>query len=77
MAWIKTISNADAEGDLKALYDDGMVDNIEIIHSLDPASHKWHVDMYKQVMYGRGSSLTRAQREMIAVTVSSINHCHY
>ena len=77
MAWIKTIPEDEAEGELKALYDAGMVDNIEIIHSLDPASHTWHIDMYKQLMYGRGSHLTRTQREIIAVAVSSINHCVY
>ncbi len=77
MAWIRTIPKEEAECDLKALYDDGMVDNIEIIHSLDPASHTWHIDMYKQLMYGRGSRLSRSQREMIAVVVSSCNHCVY
>ena len=54
----------------------GHVDNILKIHSLHPASLQAHYDFYKLVMYGR-SPLTRAQREMIAVTVSAVNHCHY
>ena len=82
MAWIKMIPEDDAEGDLKAMYDEerapwGGVDNIMKIHSLDPPSMRWHIDMYRQLMYGRGSTLKRAQREMIAVVVSSHNRCHY
>lgn len=82
MAWIKVIAEEEAQGPLKEIYDKsiqpwGGVDNIEKIHSLDPDSLKWHLEMYKQLMYGRGSSLKRAQREMIAVAVSSFNKCHY
>lgn len=82
MAWIKTISEQEATGSLKALYDaektpSGAVDNILKIHSLDPDSLKWHIDLYRQLMYGRGSSLKRTQREMIAVVASSLNQCLY
>lgn len=82
MAWIDVINERDAEGELRDLYDSqkapwGGVDNVLKIHSLDPASLRWHIDMYKQLMYGRGSRLKRAQREMIAVVVSTINHCVY
>ena len=35
-----------------------------------------HLDVYKTIMFGR-SPLTRRQREMIGVTVSVLNHCHY
>jgi uncharacterized peroxidase-related enzyme len=82
MAWIRTIPEDEAEGELKTVYEAekapwGGVDNILKIHSLDPASLRWHLDMYRQLMYGRGSGLRRAQREMIAVVVSSLNHCRY
>ncbi len=82
MAWIITVSENEATGSLKELYDaekmpSGEVDNILKIHSLDPDSLKWHIAMYRQLMYGRGSSLKRAQREMIAVVASSLNHCLY
>lgn len=81
MAWIKTIGENDAEGRLKELYAKliepwGGVDNILKIHSLNPPSLSAHLELYKTLMRGR-SELSRAQREMIAVTVSAINQCEY
>ena len=82
MAWIRMIHEDEADGELKETYDRfrepwGGVDHILKIHSLDPESLKWHVDMYKHLMYGRGIRLTRAQREMVAVVVSTMNRCVY
>ncbi|MCH9649425.1 MAG: carboxymuconolactone decarboxylase family protein [Deltaproteobacteria bacterium] len=81
MAWIETIDEESAQGRLQELYGRmtepwGGVDNILKIHSLNPASLRGHFDLYKVLMRGR-SPLSRAQREMIAVVVSSINQCHY
>ena len=81
MAWIRVIDEEDAEGRLARFYaryaePDGSVDNILKIHSVSPASMKAHFDLYALLMRGR-SDLSRAQREMIAVTVSAINQCHY
>lgn len=81
MTWIKVIDEREAEGDLKNQYEklaapSGGVDNILKIHSLNPASLKGHYDFYKALMRGK-SDLSRAQREMIAVTVSALNHCVY
>ena len=81
MAWIKTIAENEAQGELKTLYDKlvepwGGVDNIMKIHSLNPASLTGHFELYKTLMRGR-SDLTRVQREMIAVIVSTLNRCHY
>ncbi len=81
MAWIRVIPAAEASGELAQQYErmrepDGTVDNILSIHSLNPASLRAHFDFYKVCMYGR-SELSRAQREMIAVVVSAVNHCHY
>ena len=81
MAWIKTIKESDAKDELKVKYDEliepwGCVDNILKIHSLNPESLDMHVKMYKTVMYGK-SPIKRRDREMIAVVVSTINHCHY
>ena len=81
MAWIKVIDEDDATGRLAELYAKlvepwGGVDNIMKIHSLNVPSLKAHFEIYKTLMRGR-SDLSRAQREMIAVVVSSINHCHY
>jgi alkylhydroperoxidase family enzyme len=32
---------------------------------------------YIEIMHSPDSGLTRAQREMIATTVSQVNDCHY
>ena len=81
MAWIAIIPEEEAKGELKELYEDlvepwGGVDNILKIHSLNPDSLKAHFLLYKTVMYGP-SPIERPAREMIAVVVSAINHCHY
>ncbi|MCA1573813.1 MAG: carboxymuconolactone decarboxylase family protein [Acidobacteria bacterium] len=81
MAWIKVIREAEATGELKRLYEQmteprGGVDNILKIHSLNPASLRTHFEFYKTLMRG-ASGLSRIQREMIAVVVSSVNHCVY
>ncbi len=81
MAWIKMIPEDKATGLLARLYQklrssDGVVDNILKIHSLNPRSLEGHYQFYKALMYGP-SGLSRTQREMIAVVVSSINDCHY
>ena len=82
MAWIKMISEEDAEGKLADLYnkyrsrDSGRMDHILKIHSLDPPTMESHIQMYKQLMFGP-SELSRKEREMIAVVVSVENSCHY
>jgi len=81
MAWIDTINERDANGSLKDQYEKlkdsrSGVDNILKIHSLNPESLDAHVRLYKTIMYGK-SPISRVNREMIAVLVSSINQCHY
>ena len=81
MAWIRTIEEKDAKGPLANLYRRvvepwGGVDNIFKIHSLNPASARGHLELYRTVMHDE-SPLSRQQREMIAVVVSSVNECHY
>jgi alkylhydroperoxidase family enzyme len=51
-------------------------DNIIQIHAIHPATMRQHYDLYVELMHRRGP-LNRVQREMIAVTVSALNHCHY
>ena len=34
-------------------------------------------EAYLEVMHSDESGLSRAQREMIATTVSQVNNCHY
>ena len=51
-------------------------DNIIQIHGLHSRVMRLHYDLYVETMH-RPSPLSRIQREMIAVVVSSINACHY
>lgn len=51
-------------------------DHILRIHGVHSEIMGHHCSLYKELMYNKGP-LTRIQREMIAVTVSAINECHY
>ncbi len=81
-AWIRTIPEDEAEGELDELYrqeidrQHQVVDNIMKIHSLHPSTLRDHAAMYHTLMHEPGG-LSRAEREMIGVVVSSINHCDY
>lgn len=51
-------------------------DHIIRVHGIHPAVMRLHYELYVELMRGPGP-LSRVQREMVAVTVSAINHCHY
>ena len=81
MSWIKVIQENEAVGEVKEWFEklmtpQGFVDNILKIHSLNIPSLSAHLGIYRTLMFGR-SQLSRIQREMIAVIVSSSNQCHY
>jgi alkylhydroperoxidase family enzyme len=81
MAWIPYVSEKAADGLLAEHYRRfreawGGVDHILRIHSLDPPSLGHHARLYAHLMRGP-SPLTRVQREMIALAVSSENGCFY
>lgn len=81
MAWIKQIDENNAEGKLKEVYSDlsnnrGKIANIMKIHSLDPDTMKNHLDMYMSIMFNE-TTLSREERELIAVVVSALNSCSY
>jgi alkylhydroperoxidase family enzyme len=81
MAFISYVPYEDAKGVLAELYQrfrdpSGRVDSIIRIHSLNPPSMDHHLRMYSHLMRGP-SPLSRIQREMIAVAVSSANNCFY
>lgn len=81
MAWIETIDVEEATGDLAGAYarlmdSRGRISNIMSAQSLDPRAMEAHLDLYLAVMFGR-SAVTREEREMIAVTVSTLNRCAY
>lgn len=81
MAWIKVVNEEQADDILRDAYNEvgsarGGVANILKIHSLHPKVMTTHLALYRELMFGR-SELSRAEREMIAVSVSVANHCHY
>ena len=81
MAWIREILPENADDDLAEVYGrvvepDGTVDNILRVHSLHPKLLAGHFELYITAMKG-SSPLSRAQREMIAVVVSTLNECQY
>lgn len=81
MAWIRTVEEAEATGALGEFYAGvkrrmGFVPNILKVYSLRPDVLRAMQPLYETLMFGP-SGLTRAQREMIALVVSNLNHCHY
>ena len=55
----------------------GFVPNVLAALSLKPARLRNFITTYNEIMLGEGSRLTRLEREMIAVVVSSHNRCYY
>ena len=51
-------------------------DNIVRIHGVHSRVMRLHYELYVELMRGP-SPLSRIQREMLAVVVSTANHCHY
>ena len=80
--WIRWIGDEEASGPLKRMYDAaiaraGKVWNIVRIMSLRPRALETSLGLYASVCHAASEMLGRAEREMIAVTVSRLNHCHY
>lgn len=81
MAWIETIAPEHATGDLGDMYRRiagarGGVADIHQVQSLNPRVLMAHFEHYKAIMF-QASPLSRAQRESLAVAVSSANACAY
>jgi hypothetical protein len=81
-AWITTIDEEDASGDLAKAYAEcadsatGRAAHIMKVHSLSPRSMLAHRVLYRTLMFGP-SPLERYQREMIGVVVSALAQCAY
>ncbi|MGB3500542.1 MAG: peroxidase-related enzyme [Mesorhizobium sp.] len=54
----------------------GLLPNVLAAYAFDEKKLRAFTDMYNDLMLGE-SELTKLEREMIAVVVSSINHCYY
>ena len=81
MPWIRQIPIDEATGLLKREFDKairraGRVWNIVHIMSLNPRALKSSIEFYGAVMLG-SSTLTRAQRELLATVVSAELDCRY
>jgi alkylhydroperoxidase family enzyme len=82
VAWIETIREDEWDGDLESLRPDVVdrehdrVDNILQIHSLNPQALAAHQALYVSAMTGT-ATLRKVERELIALTVSLLNQCHY
>ncbi len=82
IAWIETIDDDHAEGELRELYAaerdpaSGRIDHILRVHSLHPATLRDHAQLYHTIMHAR-SGLSHVEREMMGLVVSALNRCHY
>lgn len=81
-AWIETIAPERATGLLAKLYQvalarAGKIYNVIRIQSLRPETLRASTALYREIMFGKASPLSRAQRELIATVVSYENACEY
>lgn len=82
MAWIKTISFANATGELRRLYEritgpGNNIDNIMLMHSLRPNTMEGHMAIYKHVLHHSNNALPKWFLEIIGTYVSYLNKCDY
>jgi len=81
-AWIKMIDDGDAQGALKALYDQvrtphGTVDNVMRAHSLRPHTMAGHLALYKSVLHHPDTTLPLWFLKTVAAYGSMTNDCAY
>lgn len=81
MTWIRTITPEESEGELRSIFNAiafarGGVAEVHRAQSLNPRALAAHLALYKAVVF-QGSSLSRRDRERIAVVVSRENGCKY
>jgi uncharacterized peroxidase-related enzyme len=81
MARIQVIQEEDAGVELKEVYDElvqkrGKLSEVLKVQSLHPASIQSHVSLYMDIMFSN-TALSRAEKELIAVVVSTANGCLY
>lgn len=80
--WIETVAPDQATGLLAKLYEAaldraGKVFSILRIQSPRPQILRLSTQLYTEVMKSARSPLSRAQRELIATSVSALNGCGY
>ncbi|SDW96618.1 uncharacterized peroxidase-related enzyme [Ruegeria halocynthiae] len=81
-AWIRMISDEDADENLRATLDlartpHGTVDNVMRVHSLRPNTMKGHVVLYRACLHDDANSVPMWFQEVISSYVSTLNACPY
>lgn len=81
MAWVKTVSEDAASGDLREVYERvraraGFIPNIAKIQSLRPKTTALGFDLYCQIM-DAPTGISKRERVLIATVVSRVNGCLY
>ena len=81
VAWIRTVAETEASGYVKNIYEGfkkqrGWIPNILKSTTIRSDLTRGWITFFTTLMYGP-SGLKRAQREMLAVVVSVVNHCYY
>ncbi len=81
-AWIRIVEPEEAEGPLRAAYDEaltprGTVDNVMKVHSLRPQTMIGHLALYRSVLHHADITLPLSFLETVAAYVSMANACSY
>jgi uncharacterized peroxidase-related enzyme len=81
LSWLRVPREDDVSGEVRALWETraerlGFVPNVVRVYALRPRHLQLWNEFYEDLMRGE-SGLTKAEREMIAVVVSTVNRCHY
>lgn len=74
MAYIDYVDESGYASEVKGAR--GALSNILRIHGIEPEIGRGHLALYRTIMFG-ASTVTRLEREAIAVAVSAANGCHY
>jgi uncharacterized peroxidase-related enzyme len=81
-AWIRMISDKDADRELRDILDlsrtpHGTVDNVMRVHSLRPNTMKGHVALYRAALHDKANTIPAWFQEIISSYVSILNGCVY
>jgi alkylhydroperoxidase family enzyme len=81
MAYLRLISEEQAEGLLKEEYDAAIERAGKVFHileamSLNPRVLQASIALYREIMFGE-SGLSRRERELLATVTSAEQSCHY
>ncbi|MCL6285439.1 peroxidase-related enzyme [Ruegeria sp. 2012CJ41-6] len=81
-AWIRMISDEDADDQLSAALDlartpHGTVDNVMRVHSLRPNTMNGHVILYRACLHDPANTVPMWFQEVISSYVSTLNTCPY